>query len=357
LVKTILGLFPGFETIGGVQTSGRLAWEWVSRSVESGLVGTAHLVSYDKEWGRSEGVWSGTSTRARSRISLVSQTIRRRWAADLLLVWHISLLRLVPLFRLRNAKVVVFLHGIEAWKKQDLLTRSVLHRVSLFGSNSAYTWARFLVSNPQCERVPHRTVHLGISAAVNAQISPPRRPPIALMLSRLHKREDYKGHREMIDAWPLVLKRKPDAELWIAGDGDLRGELEREVTRQGHQARIKFLGSVSEARKQELLVRCSCLALPSRGEGFGLVYLEAMRLGRPCLVSTRDAGGEVVNPPEAGLAAEVEKPEALADAVCRLLSGGPEWLAWSRRARERYEARFTAKDFQERLSGALAPLL
>jgi phosphatidylinositol alpha-1,6-mannosyltransferase len=177
------------------------------------------------------------------------------------------------------------------------------------------------------------------------------------MLSRLLKREDYKGHREMIDAWPLVLKHRPDAELWIAGEGDLRGELEDAVARQGGQAKIQFLGLLSEAQKQELLARCSCLALPSRGEGFGLVYLEALRVGRPCLVSTLDAGREVVNPPEAGVAADVGKPEALADAVCRLLRMGPEWVAWSRRAQERYETHFTAKHFQARLADALAPLL
>jgi phosphatidylinositol alpha-1,6-mannosyltransferase len=177
------------------------------------------------------------------------------------------------------------------------------------------------------------------------------------MLSRLHTREDYKGHREMIDAWPLVLKQKPEAELWIAGEGDLRSQLEREVARQGSRANIAFFGLLSERRKQELLTRCTCLALPSRGEGFGLVYLEAMRVGRPCLVSTLDAGREVVNPPEAGLAADIAKPTMLADAVCRLLNIGPEWVAWSRQARERYEARFTARHFQERLSAALAPLL
>jgi phosphatidylinositol alpha-1,6-mannosyltransferase len=161
----------------------------------------------------------------------------------------------------------------------------------------------------------------------------------------------------MINVWPLVERRMPDAELWIAGDGDLRRELESLVVDGGPKGKVRFWGAVSEERKQELLGHCSCLALPSRKEGFGLVYLEALRMGRPCLVSTLDAGREVVNPPEAGLAADVQNPEALTDAVCRLLSMGPEWVAWSRRARERYEAHFTAKHFQARLWAALAPLL
>jgi glycosyltransferase involved in cell wall biosynthesis len=110
---------------------------------------------------------------------------------------------------------------------------------------------------------------------------------------------------------------------------------------------------VSEDEKQNLLARCRCLALPSRSEGFGLVYLEAMRLGRPCLVSTLDAGREVVNPPEAGLAANPDSPQPLAEAVCRLLTSGPEWNQWSMQARRRYEDYFTARHFQERHLQAL----
>src|SRR5205814_3547177 len=97
-------------------------------------------------------------------------------------------------------------------------------------------------------------------------------------------------------------------------------------------------------------------ALPSRGEGFGLVYLEAMRKGRPCIVSDADAGHEVVNPPEAGLAIDLDRPDDVVAAACRVLSDGPQWDAWSARARARYEGHFTAAHFKHRLLAALRPL-
>jgi phosphatidylinositol alpha-1,6-mannosyltransferase len=178
-------------------------------------------------------------------------------------------------------------------------------------------------------------------------------PPAAIMISRLERQENYKGHREIIAVWPRVLQRIPDARLWIVGSGSLRPDLERQVRALGLEGRIRFWGTVSEAQKERLLMQARCLLMPSRGEGFGLVYLEAMRLGRPCLVSTLDAGREVVHPPEAGLAADPDDTEALAEAVCRLLTPGPAWDAWSRRARERYERYFTAAHFQKRLLEAL----
>ena len=76
-------------------------------------------------------------------------------------------------------------------------------------------------------------------------------------------------------------------------------------------------------------------------------------MGRPCLVSTVDAGHEVVNPPEAGLAADLGNPSQIAEAVCQLLTPGPQWEHWSAQARRRYADHFTAKQFQQRLIAAL----
>jgi len=181
----------------------------------------------------------------------------------------------------------------------------------------------------------------------------PSAVPAVLMISRLDAGEDYKGHRQMIEAWQRVLDRVPDAGLQIVGDGSLRPRLEDLARERGLNSSVRFYGQVSDAARDDLITRCRALAMPSRGEGFGLVYLEAMRMGRPCLVSNADAGREVVNPPEAGLAVDPDNPGELADAVVQLLSPGPGWNEWSARARVRYEAKFTAAHFHRRLTHAL----
>jgi phosphatidylinositol alpha-1,6-mannosyltransferase len=171
------------------------------------------------------------------------------------------------------------------------------------------------------------------------------------MISRLDAGERYKGHHEVIAAWPRVQQQVPNAQLWIVGEGDLRAELELEAADQN----IRFFGRVSEDEKQRLLETARCLVLPSRGEGFGLVYLEAMRIGRPCLVGL-DAGREVVDPPRAGLAADPNDTTALAQAMTRLLQGGADWEQMSLAARRRYAENFTAAHFQQRLLAALERL-
>jgi phosphatidylinositol alpha-1,6-mannosyltransferase len=351
VARRVLGLFPtvGPDTVGGVQASGRVAWSALVADARRGPGGTADLFC-----GRHgpDGLPVVRLTRPRA----VLRAATGRWRADLVLVWHLGLLRLLPLLRVPRARVALFLHGIEAWRRPGPLTRRLLSRVDLVLSNSEHTWARCVGVHPEWRAVPQATVHLGLGAPAGGPVARPDPAPTALMLGRLLRAEDYKGHQEVIAAWPRVLARVPAARLWVAGDGDARPGLERLAARGPARDHIRFWGEVSETDKQALLARSRCLLLPSRGEGFGLVYLEAMRLGRPCLVSTLDAGREVVDPPVAGLAADPRQADGLAAAAARLLTAGPAWDAWSARARRRYEERFTAAHFGRRLVEALAAL-
>lgn len=343
----ILGMFPGLGLYGGIPASGLLAWEKLAAAYQPPLQPSLFCYSQLQEDKPAPGVY------ATSRMEATLAALRNSWPARTILVWHIGLLKLVPFLRIPRARVILFLHGIEIWKYRGRLDRMLLRQVDLFLTNSDFTWEQFVAAHPAYASTPHRTVHLGIGQTEDEWISEPSTTPIALMIGRLDKQEDYKGHRELIGAWPEVILKNPRAELWIMGDGDLRAELERVVADLHMRDRIKFWGRVSEEKKQEMLSQCRCLALPSRGEGFGLVYLEAMRLGRPCLVSTLDAGREVVNPPEAGLAVDPARRAEVANAIHELLTPGPQWEAWAARARQRYEQRFQARQFQDRLLAAL----
>lgn len=331
----ILGLFPSFDSTGGVQASGREAWQSIVNHVGEQH---ARLFSYAP---------------SSSRTGTVLKALRTDGRADVLLVWHLHLLKLLPLLDCAAGRVMLFLHGIEAWKQHTALTQWALGRVHLFLSNSNHTWERFLVFNPHFRNAAHKIVHLGSGAQLRVATPQSRQSPAVIMVGRMTRSEDYKGHRQMIEAWPLVLEHLPEAQLWIVGEGDLRPDLEHLARVKGLEGRVRFWGLVSDAQKDQLLANCRCLALPSRGEGFGLVYLEAMRMGRPCLVSTFDAGREIVNPPEAGLAIDPSNPQQIAEAVRRLSMASSEWEQWSGQARRRYETRFTALQFQERLLAAI----
>jgi phosphatidylinositol alpha-1,6-mannosyltransferase len=338
---------------GGIQESARIAWEGLWRHAHAQGCPAA-LLSYGPVSGAQTPHNSDRLVAARTRLGIFVKALSRQWDSDVRLFWHLGLLKLLPVLRGKAAQTCLYLHGIEAWHPFPEKMRRLLRGVTRFLSNSDFTWHRFLSFNPEFASHPHQVTALGCQAP-DREGAAPDAIPAALMLGRLLRSEDYKGHREVIAAWPRVLEQAPDAQLWIAGDGDLRPDLERAAAAIGLSERVRFLGRVSHQAKEDLLRRCRCLAMPSRAEGFGLVYLEAMRFGRPCLVSICDGGREVVNPPEAGLAADVKDGGALAGALARLLAAGPEWDQWSRAARQRFESSFTAADFQRRLVQAVFP--
>jgi len=348
----VLGIFPSFGPglTGGIETSAEVAWQAVERFADA-RNDAAHLLCYGRSPDRAD-LFRNTRFRS-SKAGAFRAACTTPVRPKTILVWHLGLLKLIPPLLRFRPQILLFLHGIEAWRRQDVLTRFLLRYVDTFLSNSTYTWERFLRYEPHLTQRPHIVLPLGLGTQSD---TPPIRPdstPIMLMLSRLSTREDYKGHKEIIGAWNSVLERIPDAKLLIAGEGDLRPVLEQLVMTKGLTKSVKLLGYISEDTKHELITRCRCLAMPSRNEGFGLVYLEAMRLGRPCLVSMEDAGREVVNPPEAGLAVDVNNTANLVAKICRLLASGSEWEEWSRAARSRYECSYTRNHFQDRLYGVL----
>jgi phosphatidylinositol alpha-1,6-mannosyltransferase len=93
--------------------------------------------------------------------------------------------------------------------------------------------------------------------------------------------------------------------------------------------------------------------MPSRGEGFGLVYLEAMRAGVPCIGALDDAAGEVVVNGETGLLVRQSDRAALAGAIAALLGDPPRARAMGRAGQARYESHFTFDAFRDRLAAVL----
>src|SRR5580704_2284364 len=332
---------------GGVQFTARLAIEGLAARRGSG---EGRILCY----GPGCGCAAGDENRfcSHSKAGAVFDALKVHGWGERIIFWHLHLLKLLPFIGNGGRRNYFFLHGAECWLPMDGLTSRLMDRIDMFLTNSEFTWNRFAEIHPRWKNAPHRTVRLGVGVP-ELLVEPPGSVPAAVIIGRMSASEDYKGHRELIAAWPLVMDQIPDAELWIVGDGDAAGNLKSLASAGTASARIRFFGPVSEEEKQRLLRQSRCLVLPSRGEGFGLVYLEAMRLGRPCLSSVHDAGQEVIEPPRSGLAVEPGNARALADAVAALLKPDCRWQQWFANAKCRYEAEFTAAHLQQRLADAL----
>lgn len=165
--------------------------------------------------------------------------------------------------------------------------------------------------------------------------------------------ERYKGHDELIECWPLVLHHVPDAQLVIVGKGDDRDRLMKKAAAAGLGDRVLFPGFVDDATRDTILEQAALFAMPSRGEGFGIVYLQAMRLGTPCLGSVADAAGDIIIEGETGRLVDQDDRQALAAAIIPILRDRALRDRMGVAGRRRYEREFTFDRFRDRLSATL----
>ncbi len=129
---------------------------------------------------------------------------------------------------------------------------------------------------------------------------------------------DQKGLHVLLDAAPRLLAEDPGTRLLIVGDGPLRPSLERQARRLGVEHAVAFAGH--QADVVPAYSAMDVFVLPSRYEGFGIVFLEAMAIGVPA-VGTRVVGSEdAVADGVTGLLVPYGDAPALAAAVIRLLS-------------------------------------
>jgi phosphatidyl-myo-inositol dimannoside synthase len=168
--------------------------------------------------------------------------------------------------------------------------------------------------------------------------------------------ERYKGHDELLDVLRRLAPAHPALRLVVAGGGDDQPRLESEATRLGVANRVQFTGFVDGATLSELYRRCAALVMPSSAEGFGLVYLEAMRAGKPCVALAGSAAAEIVADGVTGLLIATGA-EPLATAIAALMADPARREAMGRAGRERFLQHFRAESFATRLHPRLDALL
>ena len=128
-----------------------------------------------------------------------------------------------------------------------------------------------------------------------------------------------KGFQLALEAMPGVIERVPGTRFLVAGSGTHEAELRRQAEGLGLMEHGTFLGWIGDDVLHSLYPIADICVVPSIYEPFGLVALEAMASGCPCLVA--DTGGlrEVVPHEEAGLRFRARDPEALTEMAVRVL--------------------------------------
>ena len=241
----------------------------------------------------------------------------RRKRFDLVICGHINLL---PVACSVASRPVLMTYGIEAWKPiRHRFSKRLVPRCAGIVAISDITRSRLLAWSGYAG-----PTHL-LPNAVHAEKyqTRPKRPDLVarydlhgkrvlLTVGRLEPRERYKGFDEVLEVLPSLPN---DVVYMIAGGGEDRARLQQKTVQLGIGGRVIFTGLFPEEEKADLYNLADVYVMPSHGEGFGFVFLEALASGVPVIGSKHDGGREALLGGELGLLVDPSNPAELEAAI------------------------------------------
>jgi asparagine synthase (glutamine-hydrolysing) len=258
---------------------------------------------------------------------------------DLVVLGHINMAPLgAVLARLAHAKAILIVHGIDAWTPhRNALVRASLHAFDQVVGVSQTTLDRLCGWSgidsvrtrvlPNCvDLTKYSPGPKSNALATHLEIEG---RTVLMTVGRLATQERYKGFDEILEALPVLAEKIPDVVYVICGEGPDRPRLEEKAARLGVRDRVVFAGFIPEAQKTDYYRLADAYVMPSRGEGFGIVFLEAMACGIPVMGSRLDGSREALRDGELGVLVNPDDSSEVLAGIVSTLSrarGVPEGL-------------------------------
>jgi phosphatidylinositol alpha-1,6-mannosyltransferase len=248
---------------------------------------------------------------------------------DLICCGHLHLLPLAYLAKLTwQAPLLAIMHGLDAWQPtHSRLSNLLVPKVDAFISVSEITKGRFLQwAKIKAEKVlilPNAVELQGYRAGAKDPELLQRYgltgKTVLLTVSRLWPTDNYKGIDEVLELLPALTEQIPEIAYLIVGEGDDRARLQDKARTLGVGERVVFAGFIPEAEKAEHYRLADAYVMPGWGEGFGIVYLEALACGIPALGSKLDGSREVLRDGELGIVVDPHNREELRQGLLEVL--------------------------------------
>ena len=331
----IVGLFPELLGIGGVQEASRRTARAL-HNFSHRLHCPVNVLGLNDAPGAHEYL-DGDATiavrgfgRSKLRFVLAAMACARK-KPRLILAAHPNLAapaiwmkRLAP-----QSKIIVLAHGIDVWEPLPARRHKALLAADLVLAPSSYTAQKLIevqsLPPPKIRKLPWPLNEevLRISDSPNDLPLPQNFPraPVILTVGRWAASEQYKGADDLIRAVAQLRPAFPGLNLVAVGGGDDLPRLKKIASDLNVSAVVHFLEGISRRELSACYARADIFALPSTGEGFGFVFLEAMAFGKPLIGARAGGATDLIEDRVNGLLVRPHDQAALAQAIERLLRG------------------------------------
>lgn len=251
----------------------------------------------------------------------------------------------------------VVLHGIEAWRRCPLSDRLASARASTIIATTGYTAREFArlngIATGKTQVIP---LALPCNQLPAHNYGPASGCLRILTVGRLVQSDAYKGIDTLITSLARLRNRKPHIHLDVVGAGNDMPRL-FQIAHMGNVCHmVRFRGSVSDEELERLYAECDIFALPSGAEGFGIVFLEAMRHAKPCIGGNHGGTPEVIEHGSDGLLVQHGDVDGLVHAIEQLADSPSLRETMGLKAQQKVAARYLFEAFQANWHRALDTL-
>lgn len=364
-MKICFFYLSAFSQTGGLEKFNRCFLKALSENSQS----NGHLVEaismYDAD---ADARYNGSNRfrgHRKQKMKAVMHAVRSAMRSDVFIIGHIHLaLAAVLAKKLKPSLRVIFItHGVEVWRKPSKMQQMGLEvadtvlAVSLFTKNQLvhYTGIRAekikIFHNTldpffQVPKAFHKPAYLqqryGLSGSEQ----------VVMTLARLSSTEKYKGYDKVLEAVALLKQRQPLVKYMIAGKYD-EAEFAR-ITGIAEQLGITddviLTGFIKDEEITDHYLLGDVFIMPSKKEGFGIVFLEAMACGLPVIGGNQDGTADALKGGELGQMVNVDDVEEMAAAIEAALHNKADDGA-RRHLQEKIMENFGFDRYSKRLAG------
>ncbi len=221
-------------------------------------------------------------------------------------------------------------HGIDAWNISDAKLKIALHNSDRIIAVSNYTRNRIIAEekidpnkisilpntfNSQRFQIGEKPKYLLERYGLN------KGQPIILTVTRLASSDGYKGYDQIIEIMPIIKSKIPNVHYILAGTGDDITRLEALIEELNLRDCVTLAGFVNDDELCDHYNLCDVFAMPSQGEGFGIVYLEALACGKPVIGGNQDGAIDALCHGELGALVDPNDKDEIAQTLIAILEG------------------------------------
>jgi phosphatidylinositol alpha-1,6-mannosyltransferase len=335
--KIVLFTLQTFSTTGGIQKMTRTLAHSLFHISEQQNWSFKLFSLYDSRYDLMERYlpvenYTGFSNK---RIKLGLKTIHTAASSDIIILSHINLSLIGITIKLINPKCQVWLiaHGIEVWRTVNFVKKTFLKRycdkivcVSKFTNKQMLQWhgsdpGKCVVLNnavdpfiklPETFAKPEYLLNrYGLSASNQ----------IIFTLTRLASSEQYKGYEQVIKAVSRLKHSFPDIKYVLSGQYDSTEEIRIHDLINKYQVNDEVIltGFLNENELTDHFLLSDLFVLPSKKEGFGIVFVEALACGLPVICGNADGSTDAIRDGELGTAINVDDLDELEKTIIKYL--------------------------------------